>query len=259
MEDLTNHREAENQEGSAGELKATAKWRPLPALFVAASAIVGAQIIGLLGVATYILLADSVSFTTALANTESQLAYYFSSYLIAESLAVLAVYFYVRSKGGSWRDLGFKSFNWLKAIGWLSILTMGFLLMASVAVAVGEVLFPSVDFAEEQQIGFLGASSVFEMSLTFLALVVIAPISEETIFRGFLLPALANWAGVVWAAIFTSLLFGLLHPPIGAMVVITVFAVFLAIAYIRLNSIWPAIILHSGKNLVAYILIFGVF
>ncbi|MEX0934573.1 MAG: type II CAAX endopeptidase family protein [Candidatus Saccharimonadales bacterium] len=234
------------------------KWKALPALFIATLAIIGSQIIGLFGVAAYIFLTDSVSFSTAIIQSEEQLVYYFSSYLIAEVLAVTAVYVYVKGRGGSWVDLGFKSFNWVKAIGWIGIFTVGFLVLASIAVGIGEILLPGVDFDQEQGISFLRARDSFEMALAFVALVVIAPISEETIFRGFLLPAFTKSIGVIWAVIATSILFGLLHPPIGAMIVIGVFAVFLALAYIRLNSIWPAIILHSGKNLVAFMLIFGV-
>ncbi|MEX0668353.1 MAG: type II CAAX endopeptidase family protein [Candidatus Saccharimonadales bacterium] len=248
------------EEGQEKELieKPAVKWKALPALFIAALAIIGSQIVGLFGVAAYILLVDGVSFSTAIINAEEQLIYYFSSYLIAEVLAVTAVYLYVRNKGGSWLDLGFRSFNWLKAVGWIGVFTIGFLVLASVAVGIGEVLLPGVDFDQEQEISFLAARDSLEMILAFLALVVIAPISEETIFRGFLLPAFTKSIGVIWAVIMTSALFGLLHPPIGAMIVISLFAVFLALAYIRLNSIWPAIILHSGKNLVAFMLIFGV-
>jgi len=50
------------------------------------------------------------------------------------------------------------------------------------------------------------------MALAFMAMaVLIAPLVEETIFRGYLFPLLAKWLGIMPGIIFTGVLFGLMH------------------------------------------------
>jgi membrane protease YdiL (CAAX protease family) len=55
----------------------------------------------------------------------------------------------------------------------------------------------------------------FQSHDTALALMImsvfLAPLVEETIFRGFLYPVLARHAGVVWGVLLTGILFGLMH------------------------------------------------
>lgn len=60
--------------------------------------------------------------------------------------------------------------------------------------------------------------------------VIIAPISEEVLFRGILLPALSRQWGIGWAIVVSSILFALVHFHIPSMVPLFVFAVALSLA-----------------------------
>ena len=53
------------------------------------------------------------------------------------------------------------------------------------------------------------------LGLFFIANVLLAPLVEETIYRGYALPLLSTHVGVTWAVVITCIFFGLLHWPGG--------------------------------------------
>ena len=115
---------------------------------------------------------------------------------------------------------------------------------------------PDFDISQAQDVGFESLASSSDYVLAFLALVVIAPIVEEIIFRGFLFGVLKKSYRFWVAAILTSLTFAIAH---GAWNVgVDTFALSLVLCYLRYNydSIYPAIFLHMVKNGMAYLLLF---
>ncbi len=84
--------------------------------------------------------------------------------------------------------------------------------------------------------------------------VVIAPIAEEVVFRGFVFPALRSKLNVAWAAIVTGVLFGLVHvfgSPIGFLVPLAVLGTVLCLLYWKTGSLYPCIALHAANNCLA--------
>lgn len=115
---------------------------------------------------------------------------------------------------------------------------------------------PDFDISQAQDVGFESLASSSDYVLAFLALVVIAPIVEEIIFRGFLFGVLKKSYRFWVAAILTNLTFAIAH---GAWNVgVDTFALSLVLCYLRYNydSIYPAIFLHMVKNGMAYLLLF---
>ena len=100
--------------------------------------------------------------------------------------------------------------------------------------------------------GALGAS-VINVVLT----VVIAPIAEEVIFRGFLLNRWWWYHGAWRGAVFSSLVFAFLHVDfLGALV----FGLVLSLVYVKTKSLIGPIIVHMANNglVVALLLAEGV-
>ena len=115
---------------------------------------------------------------------------------------------------------------------------------------------PDFDISQAQDVGFESLASSSDYVLAFLALVVIAPIVEEIIFRGFLFGVLKKNYRFWVAAFLTNLTFAIAH---GAWNVgVDTFALSLVLCYLRYNydSIYPAIFLHMAKNGMAYLLLF---
>ncbi len=79
--------------------------------------------------------------------------------------------------------------------------------------------------------------------------VLVAPLFEEVLFRGFLVPPLARRWGAVGAIAGTAVAFGLLHgADPSAVVPLTGLGALLAWLRLRTGSLWPAIALHLGNN-----------
>lgn len=83
--------------------------------------------------------------------------------------------------------------------------------------------------------------------LGFLAIVA-APIIEEMIFRGIMLPFFARHMPVGTAVLTVSLLFALIHAHVPAIVPIFVLAVGLCLAYIVTGSLTVPVIMHACFN-----------
>jgi len=84
-----------------------------------------------------------------------------------------------------------------------------------------------------------------------LATVLIGPIAEELVYRGFILPWFASAIGKVPALIVTSIAFGLAHHHYGVFVLApTLYGFVFGWARLRTGGILAPILLHVGVNLV---------
>jgi hypothetical protein len=84
-----------------------------------------------------------------------------------------------------------------------------------------------------------------DIVLQSVLLVVLAPLVEETLFRGILLNRWATKWGIKRAIAVSALTFAILHVDlIGAFV----FGVCMSLLYLRTSSLWPPIIVHASYN-----------
>lgn len=110
-------------------------------------------------------------------------------------------------------------------------------------------------------LGFLVEFSIPSMSLTdqlpivgaFISTVIISPISEELIFRGVLINRLRLITPLIFAVLVSSLLFAALHS-FGSIISAFVFAICMAILYIKTDNICVPILAHFLNNLFAEII-----
>lgn len=98
---------------------------------------------------------------------------------------------------------------------------------------------------------------VFKFRLTavlFVATaVLVAPLVEETIFRGYLYPMFARWFGVVPSIVVTGFLFGLMHgPQLGGakslIAVMTLVGIVFTAVRARTASVFASFLMHLGYN-----------
>lgn len=116
--------------------------------------------------------------------------------------------------------------------------------------------FPFYDIDQVQDTGFAQLTQGYEYLLAFVTLVVIAPVAEEILFRGYLLGKLRKHVPV-WAAILvTSALFGLVHFAWNVGVDVFALSIILCLLRIGTGRLWPAILLHMLKNGLAFYLLF---
>lgn len=124
----------------------------------------------------------------------------------------------------------------------------------------------SLDFEQEQEIGFSKDVIGIDRMLVFLSLVVLAPIVEEILFRGFLYTRLKQVFSIKWSAVIVSIMFAVLHLQLGEgapplwVAAIDTFFLSLVLVYLRekTGNIWAGVGLHALKNSIAFVLLFYV-
>jgi uncharacterized protein len=96
-----------------------------------------------------------------------------------------------------------------------------------------------------QALSTKSSDSLIEKAFNLVVTVVVAPITEEFLFRGIILQRWAEKWGISVALIATSLLFGLLHFNIfGA----SIFGLIMGLLYIQTKTLWIPIICHFLNN-----------
>jgi membrane protease YdiL (CAAX protease family) len=83
--------------------------------------------------------------------------------------------------------------------------------------------------------------------------VLIAPLAEEFIFRGYIYGVLRRNLGIVPSILFTSLLFASIHLSFSALPALLLFGICLSLAYEHTGSLWVPILMHSGFNLLNFV------
>lgn len=87
--------------------------------------------------------------------------------------------------------------------------------------------------------------------------IVVAPATEEFLFRGFMYQAFRNRLGVAFAAILDGVLFGLLHAADYSMlqlVPLIPFGIVACIAFERTKSLYPPIAMHVLNNAAVFVI-----
>ena len=77
---------------------------------------------------------------------------------------------------------------------------------------------------------------------------VIAPFTEETLFRGILFPLLVRRAGSVPGLLITAIAFAALHASLDVFVPLAVLSVALSLAYARTKCLWVPMAMHALFN-----------
>ena len=96
---------------------------------------------------------------------------------------------------------------------------------------------------------FAGSHDLLIQTLLFSQAVLIAPIIEETLFRGVLYRSLQFRMSWMWAMLVTAAIFALLHPqmPAGFLGLFVLGLVFNGL-YVLRGSILPCVIAHAVNN-----------
>lgn len=151
----------------------------------------------------------------------------------------------------SWSDMG------LAPVGFIV-----YFLLSATLLYITTQLVPGFNSAQPQDIGFENLAHRYEYILAFVTLVVLAPIAEETLFRGYLYGKLKKYAPVWLGVLATSLVFACLHLPgtngVQWNVALDVFALSIILCSLRevTGSIWAGVLLHMLKNGIAFYLLF---
>lgn len=131
-----------------------------------------------------------------------------------------------------------------------------YMLLSVVLMFLAGLLIPGFDINKAQDVGFSNLSGPYEALAAFIALVILAPIAEEILFRGYLFGALKKYLRSWQVILITAIIFAFMHGSLN--VGVDTFALGIMLATLRASSgsIWPSILLHMMKNSLAFYLIF---
>ena len=137
----------------------------------------------------------------------------------------------------TWTDIG------LAPIGFIAYLVMSM---------IGQWVMPFVDWSAEQDIGY-DMSNLIGTDLLIVAatIVIIAPIAEELIFRGWLYGKMKQIIPTWLAVVLVSVLFGIMHGQVNVGINVFFLSITLCVLREMTGTIYAGILLHMLKNGVA--------
>jgi membrane protease YdiL (CAAX protease family) len=183
--------------------------------------------------------------------------------LAAEAFTMGAIYLYLRKQRARLSSIGWLRPRW-RDVGYAAIIAIAYFAVYITATALISQLIPSLNVSQKQQIGFNNVHGSVSLLLAFISLVILPPLAEEIMFRGFLYSNLKKAMPKLAAVLLTSAIFAGAHLPEGGaagplyIAAIDTFILSLFLIYLRekTGSLWASITLHAIKNGVAFVALF---
>lgn len=243
--------ELDQPKGSFGRRGPAVSWGPLSAIVVTVLTFFGAQMLAAVIVAGF-LGSDNPEWLEDISGQ-----FYFV--LLSDGLILLAIWAFLRRRRAGldqlgfarrpiWRDVGLAVLGYLAYFG---------LLIAALSIAGG---LTDINLDQKQELGFDKLLSSADKIMALVSLVLLPPIVEELVFRGFVFGGLRKKMNFWWATVITSLLFAgphLLASSDGLLWVagIDTLILSLVLCYLRetTGALWAPMIVHAVKNSVAFV------
>jgi len=183
-------------------------WNWLDLLFLIAVAVSGTIVITLLLVQGFAIFGLSFRQIQKSASDENLFLIFNQTLLSALLLAYLAAQMRHSFRSPFWRTIGWRPLetgHTPRAAAYLGLILSGFML--AILVTVSSAVFKAPQKTPIEQFFGDRRSALLLMSMAVL----LAPVLEETIFRGYIYPVIARSFGVNISILVTGTLFGLLH------------------------------------------------
>ncbi len=175
--------------------------------------------------------------------------------LVSEAFIVLPLFIILRNRQmpiiATFRLGNVSPIVWRDAI----IIALGVTVLVDELDRLVAMIFPMPD-SLQVELSFLSFSTPIEALLVIGGAAVVAPLTEEMVFRGFFQGQLeAGYRDATRAVVFSALLFMLLH--FNPWWALQIYVLGMVLGYLtwRTGSIWPAVILHASNNMLAVLLI----
>lgn len=186
----------------------------------------------------------------------------FLSILFIEVISIGLLYLYIRNRRSGLKTIGLWGRpKWID-LGYVLIGYLAYFVLYLIVVNVVTRLTP-INVDQSQQIGFDNAHGL-QLVPVFISLVILPPIAEELLMRGFLYTGLKQHLPKVAAVVITSGLFAIAHLQAGSgaallwVAAIDTFILSLILINLRdkTGKLWASMGLHMLKNLIAFITLF---
>lgn len=183
--------------------------------------------------------------------------------LLISGISIFMLMLFLRRRHAPIKVIGLNRKPMLKDVGYALIALVGYF-VAYIAIAnIVKLVIPAVNLEQEQQLGFENVSNL-QLPLVFISLVILPPIVEEIMTRGFLYTGLKKGLPHLPAMIIASSIFAVAHLQAGsgapllwvAAIDTFVLSMFLIALRDKTDGLWSPILLHGLKNFIAFLSIF---
>ena len=185
---------------------------------------------------------------------------------LVQAITLYVIWLFLKVRSVRWKEIGLGRLPKFRDLYLaLGIFVIYFIALAIITALI-TTLLPGIDSEQKQQIGFENAVMPLELVLVFVSLVILPPVVEEIVVRGFLYTGLRARFTKVISALIASILFGIAHlqlgsgaPPLWIAAVDTaVLSLFLIYLRERTGALWSGMIVHGIKNGLAFFVLFVV-
>ncbi len=167
--------------------------------------------------------------------------------VVQATIIISAVLLLTRRRGATGADLGLVWDHSRRNI-WIGLLGGLFsgIIIWIITIFISFVFGPPPPQDVERLLG--GFKTGRDLLLPFIAISVLAPVSEELYFRGMVFPALKARFGSLPGMVMSALFFGVLHLDLYRLFPITALGIILAYFYEKTHSLVTSIVAHSTWN-----------
>ncbi len=214
--------------------------------------------IGMLGYAASIvvsLLIAMLAFSLFGRSIQEDLTFSFVILVFSDSAFLAVILAFLIPKGSMKKRLGLVRARLSKYL-YLIPASAGYVITTAALTATIAILLPDLNLDQPQELPFVNAEAVPELIIAAVALLVVAPITEEIVFRGFIFRGFRNKFGFIGAAFISSIIFGIAHGQINVAIDTFALGLFLCYVYEKTGSLWVSVALHALKNGIAFYLLF---
>lgn len=131
-----------------------------------------------------------------------------------------------------------------------------YIVLSSIIIYFVMTYVPGFNAGQTQDTGFTHLGSLYQYILALIVLVILAPVAEETLFRGYLFGKLRKYVPTWVAILVTSALFGAVHGQWNVGLDVFVMSVVSCCLRLITGNLWVSTLLHMAKNGVAYYILF---
>jgi membrane protease YdiL (CAAX protease family) len=235
-----------------------ASWSPVATILIAVFVFLASQIAVAIVLRGYV---TARHWSTATANnwlTNSVPALFVETFL-AEAFLVVFLYGFMKRRWITFKYIGLKGKFLLKDAAYAVGGFLTYIVIYLTVVSTLQVFIHGFNVSQKQELGVPNNAYGGDLWLLFVMLVILPPIAEEILFRGFIYSSLRPKMNKIVAALITSVLFALPHLFESSSGLLWVagcdtFILSMVLVYVRekTDKLWASMLIHAIKNFVAF-------
>ncbi len=187
----------------------------------------------------------------------------FITFVLVEAISLWLLWRFLKARRAKPADIGLVRPRSSDAWEVLKGYAIYFVALIFIMQAVGQFV-PGLNLEQEQELGFDKVTTGAALAPIFISLVLLPPLVEEILFRGFLYTGLRRKLPVLAAALITGALFAVVHLQLGSgnsplwAAALDTFILSFVLVGLRekTGSLWPSIGVHMLKNATAFLFLF---